>query len=157
MQVVEKFAMPTQITVEKEEETEYYAMFVAEPLEKGFGNTLGNSLRRVLLSSLEGIAVSSIRVDGISHEFSTIDSVVEDVTEVVLNFKKLRFLCSGELPRKLELRVNKVGEVTAKDIATDSVTKVLNTDQLICTIDKPRPVPTAIFWWALTRLKRSKM
>ncbi len=134
--VVEKFAMPNQLTVDTDSETDDYAKFVAEPLEKGFGHTLGNSMRRVLMSSLEGIAVSSIRIDGIPHEFSSIPGVIEDITDIVLNFKKVRFQCSGDLPRKLELQVTKAGEVTAKDIKGDSVTKILNPKQLLCTLDK---------------------
>lgn len=133
---VEHFAMPTKLIIDEESETEVYGKFIAEPLEKGFGNTLGNALRRVLLSSLEGIAISYIRIEGVAHEFSTIDNVLEDVTDIVLNFKKVRFQCSGDLPRKLELDVEKSGEVTAGDIQEDSVTKVLNPKQLICTIDK---------------------
>ena len=136
MPTMEKFAKPSQLVVEAGSESDKYAKFVAEPLEKGFGHTLGNALRRVLLSSLEGIAISSIRIDGVSHEFSTIPDVIEDVTEIVLNFKKVLFHCSGDLPRKLELNVNKSGEITAGDISVDSVTKVINPDQLICTLDK---------------------
>ena len=105
MSAMEKFAMPSQLTVESGSESEKYTKFIAEPLEKGFGHTLGNSLRRILLSSLEGIAISSIRIEGVSHEFSTIPIVIEDVTEIVLNFKKVLFQCSGDLPRKLELNV----------------------------------------------------
>ncbi len=137
MPTVEKFTMPTKLQVEEGTETDTYAKFIAEPLEKGFGNTLGNALRRILVSSLEGIAASSIRIEGVSHEFSTIPHVLEDVTEIVLNFKKIAFQCSGDLPRSLELKVHKSGEVTAGDIQEDSVTTVLNPEQVICTLDKP--------------------
>ncbi len=132
------FAKPNQLVVDTNTETDTYSKFTAEPLEKGFGNTLGNALRRVLLSSLEGISISSIRIEGVSHEFGTLPNVVEDVIDIVLNFKKVRFQCSGDLPRKLELNVDKIGEVTAADIKEDSVTKVLNPDRLICTLDKKR-------------------
>jgi DNA-directed RNA polymerase subunit alpha len=132
------FAMPTKLVVDEESASDTYSRFIAEPLEKGFGHTLGNSLRRVLLSSLEGVSVASIRIDGVPHEFTTIDGVIEDVTDVVLNFKQVRLECSGDLPRTLELRVDKAGEVTAADIMTDGVTKVLNPDQYICTIDRAR-------------------
>ena len=114
------FAMPERFTVDEETATATYSRFFAEPLEQGFGNTLGNSLRRVLLSSLEGIAVSSIQIDGIAHEFTTIQDVIEDVTDVVLNFKKIRFLCDGEVPRTLELKVSKAGSITAGNIELDN-------------------------------------
>jgi DNA-directed RNA polymerase subunit alpha len=133
-----EFAMPSRLVIDEAKLTETYGKFIVEPLEKGYGHTLGNSLRRVLLSSMEGIAVSSIQIDGVSHEFSSIEGVVEDVTEIVLNFKNVLFECSGELPRKLELNVQKSGEVTAGDISADSVTRILNIDQVICTIDQER-------------------
>ena len=138
MPTFDMFAKPNQLVVDTDTQTDTYAKFIAEPLEKGFGNTLGNALRRVLLSSLEGISISSIRIDGVSHEFGTLPNVVEDVIDIVLNFKRVLFQCSGDLPRKLELKVNKTGEVTAADVKEDSVTKVLNPDQLICTLDKKR-------------------
>jgi len=132
------FAMPDRLAVEEGTASGTYAKFIAEPLEKGFGHTLGNALRRILLSSLEGIAVAWIRIDGVPHEFSSVDNVLEDVTDIVLNFKKVLFQCSGELPRRLELRTEKTGEITAADIATDGVTSVLNPEQHICTVDKER-------------------
>ncbi|MCH2174299.1 MAG: DNA-directed RNA polymerase subunit alpha [Lentisphaeria bacterium] len=132
------FAMPNRLVVEEESYTDTYGRFVAEPLEKGFGNTLGNALRRVLLSSLEGIAVSNILIDGVPHEFTTIEGVVEDVTDIVLNFKKVLFQCSGDLPRKLELRADKAGAVTAANIQEDGVTVILNPEHYICTLDSDR-------------------
>ena len=132
------FEMPNRLVIDEDSSTETYGRFIAEPLEKGFGHTLGNAMRRVLLSSLEGVSVSAIQIDGVAHEFSTIDNVVEDVTEIVLNFKKVLFECSGDLPRKLELKVNKSGDVTAADIAIDGVTSVVNPSQHICTLDKER-------------------
>ncbi len=137
MSVMDKFEMPDRLMIEEDDQIENYAKFIAEPLEKGFGNTLGNALRRVLLSSLEGIAVTWIRIEGATHEFSTIPNVIEDVTDIVLNFKNIHFDCSGDLPRKLELRVHKAGEVKAGDIQVDSVTQIINPEQIICTIDKP--------------------
>lgn len=136
MPIAESFAKPEQLVVDTATKADTFAKFTAEPLEKGFGNTLGNALRRVLLSSLEGIAISSVRIHGVAHEFSTIPHVIEDVTDVILNLKKILFLCSGDLPRRLELKVNKSGEVTANDIQMDSVTSVVNPNQLICTLDK---------------------
>ena len=132
------FAMPSRLVLDEETATATYARFIAEPLEKGFGNTLGNALRRVMLSSLEGVAISSIRVDGVPHEFTAVENIVEDVTDIVLNFKKLLFNCSGELPRKLELRATKSGPLFAEDISLDGVTTILNPKQLLCTVDKAR-------------------
>ena len=90
-----------------------YGRFVVEPLERGFGNTLGNSLRRVLLSSLEGVAVNSIKIDGVLHEFSTIPGVKEDVTEIVLNMKSLVAKLNGNGPKTVDISVEGPGEVTA--------------------------------------------
>jgi len=132
------FAIPERLVLEDDSANDTYGKFIAEPFEKGFGHTLGNALRRVLLSSLDGIAITSISIDGVAHEFSTIPNVIEDVTEIVLNFKKILFLCSGDLPRRLELKVKKSGLVTAADIAIDSVTSIINPEQLICTLDKSR-------------------
>ena len=86
-----RFEMPKTLTKEEDGATETYAKFVAEPFETGYGHTVGNSLRRVLLSSLEGAAITSIKIDGAKHEFATIDGVVEDVTDIVLNLKKIKF------------------------------------------------------------------
>lgn len=136
MSSVQPFTMPTQLVVDEESQTNTYGKFVAEPLEKGFGHTLGNALRRVLLSCLEGVAVSSIRVHGAQHEFSSLPGVIEDLTEIVLNFKEVLFECNGETPRQLELRSNHDGEVHAGEIAVDSVTRVLNPEKVICTCDR---------------------
>ncbi len=113
--------------------------FEFRPLEQGFGLTVGNALRRVLLSSLEGYAITSIKIKGVDHEFSTIEGVVQDVTEIILNLKQVRFkkqIDSVE-SEKATLKVNKSGTVTAADIATSlSNFQVLNTEQLICEMDK---------------------
>ena len=108
--------MPKRLTKEDSTATDTYAKFVAEPFETGYGHTIGNSLRRVLLSSLEGAAISSIKIDGAMHEFATIEGVVEDVTEIVLNLKKILFRAHTRDPQTLLLSVNKEGEVTAADI-----------------------------------------
>ena len=134
------FTMPSALEIDTETATQRYARFVSEPWEKGFGHTLGNALRRVLLSSLEGVAVCTVRIDGIPHEFSTIPDVVEDVTEIILNIKKLRVTSEGELPRTLELYADKKGPVTAASIQEDGVTDVLNPDLQICTLDRDRPI-----------------
>jgi len=114
------------------------AAFVAEPLERGFGMTLGNSLRRVLLSSLEGAAITSIRIDGAMHEFATVEGVVEDVTEIVLNLKKVLFKCHVREPQTLLLSVNQEGAVTAGDIALNQNVEIVNPGQHICTLDKKK-------------------
>src|SRR6266403_1157878 len=111
-----RFEMPKRLTKDENTATETYAKFIAEPFETGYGHTVGNSLRRVLLSSLEGAAISSIKVDGAMHEFATIDGVVEDVTDIVLNLKKILFRSHNREAQTLLLSVNKEGEVTAGDI-----------------------------------------
>jgi DNA-directed RNA polymerase subunit alpha len=129
--------MPKTLTKDESTATETYAKFTAEPFEAGYGHTVGNSLRRVLLSSLEGAAITSVKITGAQHEFATLPNVVEDVTDIVLNLKRIKFKSNdGHEPRKLSLAVNKEGEVTAGDIQLIQGYEVLNPDQLICTIDK---------------------
>ena len=132
------FTMPQALVFDEKTATDKYGRFVAEPWEKGFGHTLGNALRRVLLSSLEGVAVSTVRIDGVPHEFTTIPDVVEDVTEIILNIKKMKFKCVGDMPRTLELYADKKGPVTAAAVREDGVTDVLNPDLVICTLDRDR-------------------
>src|ERR1700689_5288251 len=102
-----RFEMPKRLTKEDAAATETYAKFVAEPFETGYGHTVGNSLRRVLLSSLEGAAITSIKVDGAMHEFATIEGVVEDVTDIVLNLKRVLFKSHSREPQMLLLSVSK--------------------------------------------------
>ena len=111
-----------------------YAKFVCEPLERGYGVTIGNSLRRILLSSLPGAAITSIKVDGIQHEFTTIPGIVEDVVEIILNLKSVRLKITDNEEKNLRIDVDKEGEVTAGDIIGDGTVEVLNPDQHICTI-----------------------
>ncbi len=113
-----------------------HVTFIAEPIETGFGHTLGNSLRRVLLSSLEGAAITSVRIAGAQHEFTSLPGVVEDVTEIILNLKKVKFAHHGKEPRTLSLRVTKQGVVTAGDIQEDAMYTVVNKDQVICHLDQ---------------------
>ena len=134
-----RFPMPKSIVVDEATMTDTYAKFVAQPFQRGYGHTLGNSLRRVLLSSLEGAAICSVRIDGVKHEFGSLENVVEDVTEIVLNLKKVRLNLHSEGPKLLEIRKDKAGPVTAGNIICDSTVEVLNTDQLICTLDKDFP------------------
>src|SRR5215510_5459390 len=111
-----RFEMPKRLTKEDTTATDTYAKFIAEPFETGYGHTIGNSLRRVLLSSLEGAAITSVKIDGAMHEFATIDGVVEDVTDIVLSLKKLLFKAHSREPQLLILSVNKDGPVTGADI-----------------------------------------
>lgn len=113
-----------------------YGKFVVEPLERGYGNTLGNSLRRILLSSLPGAAVTSIQIDGVLHEFSTVEGVVEDVASIILNVKKLALKIYSDEEKVIEIDVKGEGVVTAADITHDSDVEVLNPDLYIATIAK---------------------
>ncbi|KKE78549.1 DNA-directed RNA polymerase subunit alpha [Oceanobacillus caeni] len=112
-----------------------FGKFVVEPLERGYGATLGNSLRRILLSSLPGAAVTSVQIDGAMHEFSAIDGVVEDVTQIVLNLKNLALKIYSDEPKTLELDVQGEGQVTARDLTYDSDVEVLNPDLHIATLN----------------------
>ncbi len=111
-----------------------YAKFVCEPLERGYGVTIGNSLRRILLSSLPGAAITSIKVDGVQHEFTTIPGIIEDVVDIILNLKNVRLKISDNEEKALRIDVDKEGEVTAADIVTDGTVEILNPEQHICTI-----------------------
>jgi DNA-directed RNA polymerase subunit alpha len=133
-----KFEMPKRLTKEDATATDTYAKFFAEPFETGYGHTIGNSLRRVLLSSLEGAAISSIKIDGAQHEFATIDGVVEDVTDIVLNLKKVLLKAQTRETQTLMLSVNKEGEVTAGDIELKQNLELVNPTQHICTLDKKK-------------------
>lgn len=113
-----------------------FGKFVVEPLERGYGNTLGNSLRRILLSSLPGAAVTSIQIDGVLHEFSTIEGVVEDVASVIINVKKLALKIYSDEEKVIEIDVKGDGQVTAADITHDSDVEILNPDLYIATIGK---------------------
>jgi DNA-directed RNA polymerase subunit alpha len=129
--------MPKTLVKDEHGATETYARFIAEPFEAGYGHTVGNSLRRVLLSSLEGAAITAVKITGAQHEFATLPGVVEDVTDIVLNLKRIKFKASdGHEPRKLSLSVNKEGTVSAGDIQMIQGYEVLNPEQLICTMDK---------------------
>lgn len=120
--------------IHKVEETDSYGKFVVEPLERGYGTTLGNSLRRVLLASLPGAAITSIQIDGVLHEFSTVEGVTEDVTQIILNLKKVSLKLDSEEQKDLEIDVKGPAEVTAGDIQGDGEVKVLNPDLYIATV-----------------------
>jgi len=131
-----RFEMPKTLVKDDATSSPTFAKFVAEPFEAGYGHTVGNSLRRVLLSSLEGAAITSVKIEGASHEFQTLPHVVEDVTDIVLNLKKIKFKANDHEIRNLTISVNKEGPVTAGDIQDSAQCEVLNKDLLICTLDK---------------------
>lgn len=122
--------------IETVELTEDYGKFVVEPLERGYGITLGNSLRRILLSSLPGTAVTSVHIDGVLHEFSTIDGVVEDTVDIVLNLKKLLVKLHSEEPVTIRVEANKPGPLLAGEITSDPTVEVLNPDLVIATLEE---------------------
>ncbi|TAN58977.1 MAG: DNA-directed RNA polymerase subunit alpha [Rhodospirillales bacterium] len=127
---------PNKLQVEAGEDPRRIATVVAEPLERGFGTTLGNSLRRILLSSLQGAAVTAIQIDGVLHEFSSIPGVREDVTDIVLNIKTLALRMHGEGPKRMMLRAIGPGEVTAGMIETGHDIEIMDPDLVICTLDE---------------------
>jgi DNA-directed RNA polymerase subunit alpha len=134
-----KFELPSKLNKVEDSATPTYAKFIAEPFEAGYGHTVGNSLRRVLLSSIEGSAISSIKIDGVQHEFQSIDGVVEDVSDIVLNLKKVLIVSQKRETITLQIKVNKEGAVTAGDIQADANIQIVNPEQVICTLDKARP------------------
>lgn len=142
---LKNFQMPKAVAVDDATLTETYGVFVLEPLERGFGTTIGNSLRRVLLSSLPGAAVTAVRIDGVSHEFSSIPGVVDDVTEIVLNLKELRLVMHNDEPKTLLLEAEGKGDVTALDIQTDADVQILNPDLHIATLDEGGRLRMEIF------------
>lgn len=127
---------PNKLDVESGVDSSREATIVAQPLERGFGLTLGNALRRVLLSSLQGAAVTSVHINSVLHEFSTIPGVIEDVTDIVLNIKSLAMRMHGEGPQRLALKAKGACEVTAAMIETGPDVEILNPDLVICTLDK---------------------
>jgi DNA-directed RNA polymerase subunit alpha len=129
-----RFEMPKRVTKNEDTATETYAQFVAEPFETGYGRTIGNSLRRVLLSSIEGAAITSVRIKGAEHEFCSVDGMVEDVTDVVLNLKKILLKSYVREPGRMTIKIKGPCEVTAGDIETDGSVEVLNADQHVCTL-----------------------
>jgi len=124
--------------VNKLEQTRTEGKFVLEPLEKGFGHTLGNVLRRVMLSSLDGYAINSVKIDGVSHQFSTISGISEDVIEIILNLKKVRVILYSEKSAKFSLNFSGKGEVKASDIDTNGLGEIINPDQHIASVNDPK-------------------
>ncbi len=127
---------PNKLEISPGKDPRCIATVVAEPLERGFGVTLGNALRRILLSSLQGAAVTSVHIDGVLHEFSSISGVREDVTDIVLNIKDIAIRMEGEGPKRMVLRKQGPGAVTAGDIQTVGDVEVLNPELLICQLDE---------------------
>jgi DNA-directed RNA polymerase subunit alpha len=133
---MKNFEMPKRLTLDESQAAADYGKFIAEPFERGYGMTIGNSLRRVLISSIEGTAVTSIKIDGVQHEFSTIKGVVEDVPQIILNIKKLILRSHFKTPKPIYINVEKKGSITAKDIKTDETVEIINPDLHICTLTK---------------------
>jgi len=129
-----KFEMPKRLVKDEASATPTYAKFIAEPFEAGYGHTIGNSLRRVLLSSLEGAALATVRLEGAPHEFSNLPGVVEDVTDIVLNLKKVLLRADSRDPHTLTINVSRIGPVTAGDIVTEPGVEILNPDLVIANL-----------------------
>ena len=127
---------PKRVEIHQESSTNSYGKFVCEPLERGFGITIGNSLRRILLSSLQGAAIVSVKFDGVLHEFSTIPGVIEDVTDVILNLKEIRLKIVDGEEAVIHLSKEGEGKATAGDIETHGLVEILNSDQIIATLNK---------------------
>lgn len=130
------FEMPKKLACDDKTYSPLYGRFTAEPFERGFGSTIGNSLRRILISSIEGAAVTSVKIDSVLHEFSTIPGVLEDVPQIILNIKQLVLKSHSRTPKILRLKASKKGEVTAENIATDDTIEVMNPDLHIATLTK---------------------
>jgi DNA-directed RNA polymerase subunit alpha len=128
--------LPTRVVLDEDTQAPTYGQFIAEPFERGFGVTIGNSIRRILLSSLEGAAVTGVRIENVLHEFSSVEGVIEDVTDIILNIKGLIVRLEGTQPRVVTLEADEPGPVTAGMIQTDPNVEVLNPDHVICTLAK---------------------
>jgi DNA-directed RNA polymerase subunit alpha len=131
--------LPSQVACDKESLTGTYGKFTAEPFERGFGVTIGNSLRRIMLSSLEGTAITQIKLHGAQHEFTTLPGVVEDVTEIVLNIKSLVVKSSSTQTRVLRIEKDTRGVITGADVRTDEAVQIINTDHVIATLTDDVP------------------
>ncbi|MEC4678125.1 MAG: DNA-directed RNA polymerase subunit alpha [Nitrospirota bacterium] len=128
--------IPKKLDIDKDTLSENYGKFFAEPFERGFGATIGNSLRRILLSSIAGAAVTSIKIEGVLHEFSTVPGVKEDVTDIILNIKNLRLTLHGDKPKVIHLKKKGAGKVCAKHITSDADIEILDPELQIATLDK---------------------
>ena len=133
---MKNFEMPKKLILDESTATPTYGKFIAEPFERGYGTTIGNGLRRVLISSIEGTAVTSVKIQGVQHEFSSIKGVVEDVAEIVLNIKKLILKSHFKVPKSISIEVKKKGEITAANIKADETVEIVNPDLHIATVTK---------------------
>ncbi|MEO6589727.1 MAG: DNA-directed RNA polymerase subunit alpha, partial [Pyrinomonadaceae bacterium] len=130
------FQMPTRLQIDNETQTDRYGKFYAQPFERGFGTTIGNAIRRALLSSIEGAAVTAVKIEGVEHEFSSIKGVTEDATDIILNLKQVPFKLNGQGPKTLTISKSGVGEVTSADIEADGDVEILDDSIYIATISK---------------------
>jgi DNA-directed RNA polymerase subunit alpha len=130
------FQRPKRLVAEPETLTDKYGKFTAQPFERGFGTTIGNALRRVLLSSIEGAAVTAVRIEGVLHEFQSIGGVVEDATDIILNLKQIPFKLNGEGPKALYLRADQAGVITSGMIEADGDVEILDKDVYIATVSE---------------------
>ncbi|MBA2735891.1 MAG: DNA-directed RNA polymerase subunit alpha, partial [Pyrinomonadaceae bacterium] len=144
------FQMPGRLNVETETLTERYGKFYAQPFERGFGTTIGNSIRRALLSSIEGAAITAVKIEGVEHEFSSIKGVVEDATDVILNLKQVPFKLHSAGPKTLIINKSGAGEVTSADIEADGEVEILDSNIHIATISASGELNVEM------RLKRSR-
>jgi DNA-directed RNA polymerase subunit alpha len=130
------FQKPKRLAVDTETQTDKYGRFWAQPFERGFGTTIGNALRRVLLSSIEGAAITAVKIEGVLHEFQSIQGVVEDATDIILNLKQVPFKLNGEGPKAIYLRSEQPGVVTSGMIEADADVEVLDKDVYIATVSE---------------------
>lgn len=133
------FELPTRVVCDRESLTGSYGKFVAEPFEQGFGTTIGNSLRRILLSSIEGAGITTVRIEGVQHQYTTIPGVVEDVTDIILNLKQVRLRLLSEGPKVLKIDRTTRGDVTAADIQADPDVEIVNPELHIATLNEDVP------------------
>ena len=130
------FQKPKRLAVDTETLTDKYGKFSAQPFERGFGTTIGNALRRTLLSSIEGAAVTAVRIEGVLHEFQSITGIVEDATDIILNLKQIPFKLAGEGPKALYLRADQAGVITSGMIEADGDVEILDKNVYICTVSE---------------------
>src|SRR5258708_9613160 len=130
------FQKPKRLVANTETLTERYGMFTAQPFERGFGTTIGNGLRRVLLSSIEGAAITAVRIDGVAHEFSPIPGVVEDATDIILNLKQIPFKMLTDEVKTVRIKVDRAGELLSGQIETDADVEVLDRNMHVATVSE---------------------
>src|SRR5437899_11647042 len=138
------FQRPKRLEFERETLTDRFGRFYAQPFERGFGTTIGNALRGVLLSSMEGAAITAVKIDGVLHEFSPIPGVVEDATDIILNLKQIPLKLHVDHAKTLTLRIDKPGEVRARDIQADADAEILAPDAHIAAVGDGGKLPTEI-------------